>query len=34
MNSPPLMPIRRWMRHTDSGMPHSVSASCQEMTCW
>jgi hypothetical protein len=30
--SPPLMPIRRWTRHTDRGIPHSVRASCQAVT--
>src|SRR3989442_8903882 len=33
-NSPPLMPIRRWMRHTESSMPPCSSASRQARTCW
>ena len=33
-NKPPLMPIRRWIFHTDSSMPNSASASCQARTCW
>jgi phosphoglycolate phosphatase-like HAD superfamily hydrolase len=33
-NRPPLMPMRRWMRHTDRSIPQSSSASCQARTCW
>lgn len=33
-NSPPLMPIRRWMRHTDKSMPSSACAARHAMTCW
>src|SRR5207302_874111 len=33
-NSPPLIPIRRWMRHTASSMPVSSSASRHASTCW
>src|SRR3954463_13100282 len=34
VNRPPLMPMRRWMRQTASGMPASSNASCQDRTCW
>jgi hypothetical protein len=33
-NSPPLIPIRRWIRHTDKSMPIADRAACQAMTCW
>ena len=33
-NSPPLIPIRRWIRHTDRSMSSRDSAACQAMTCW
>lgn len=32
--SPPLMPMRRWMRHTESSMPAPLSAWRQARTCW
>src|SRR5258708_932075 len=32
--SPPLMPIRRWIRHTDRSSPSSWSASRHASTCW
>jgi hypothetical protein len=31
---PPLMPIFRWMRQTDSSMPDRCNASCHASTCW
>jgi hypothetical protein len=33
-NRPPLMPIRRWIRHTDRSMSSRDSAARQAMTCW
>ena len=33
-NSPPLIPMRRWIRHTDRSMPIRVSAVRHAMTCW
>src|ERR1035438_3115188 len=33
-NSPPLIPIRRWIRHTDRSMSSRDSAPRQAMTCW
>ena len=33
-NRPPLMPIRRWMRHTASWISLASSASRQARTCW
>ena len=33
-NSPPLIPMRRWIRHTDSSMPIRISAVRHAMTCW
>src|SRR5882757_855595 len=33
-NRPPLMPILRCMRHTDSGMPSRSSADFHASTCW
>jgi hypothetical protein len=32
--SPPLIPIRRWIRHTARSIPSSASAPRQAMTCW
>ncbi len=34
VNRPPLMPMRRWMRHTDSCTPSSSSDSFHASTCW
>ena len=31
---PPLIPILRWMRHTDRSMPTPVSAARHAITCW
>src|SRR5207253_8943607 len=33
-NSPPLIPIRRWIRQTESSIPALPSTSCQASTCW
>ena len=33
-NSPPLIPIRRWIFHTDRLIPTPWSASRQAITCW
>jgi hypothetical protein len=33
LESAPLMPMRRWMRHPSIGIPASASASCHEKTC-
>ena len=33
-NSPPLIPIRRWIRHTDRSMSSRDSAARQAITCW
>ena len=34
MNSPPLIPIRRWIFHTDRLIPTSCIAARQARTCW
>jgi hypothetical protein len=34
VKSPPLMPMRRWMRQTDRVIPSDSSASLQARTCW
>ena len=34
MNSPPLIPIRRWIRHTDRSMSTLAGASRQAITFW
>ena len=33
-NRPPLIPIRRWMRHTERSTPIVSRAVCQAVTCW
>ena len=33
-NSPPLIPIRRWIRHTDRSMSSRDSAARHAITCW
>ena len=33
-NRPPLIPIRRWIRHTDRSMDSRASAVRQAITCW
>jgi len=34
MNRPPLIPIRRWIRHTDRSMSTVASAFRQAITFW
>jgi hypothetical protein len=33
-NRPPLIPMGRWIRHTDSSIPPAANASCQASTRW